>query len=95
MENREVLVPLISEILSSHPARHWQTLLEGCGVPVSPVNSIAAAFADPHVVARETVVHHERAGLGSVPGVRSPIRLREQDPEFFPNVFGENGDEPV
>jgi len=75
VENRAVLVPMIADVLERQPAAHWLNLFDGHGVPVAPVNSIAQAFADPHVLERQTVMSLERAGLGPVPTVRSPFRF--------------------
>jgi len=79
VNNRATLVPLIATELAKQPAAYWLDQLEESGVPASPVNNIAAAFNDPHVQARETQLQLQRDDLGSVPGVRSPIRYRGQD----------------
>jgi crotonobetainyl-CoA:carnitine CoA-transferase CaiB-like acyl-CoA transferase len=76
VQNRQVLVPLIAAELTGQSAVYWLSKFEDCGIPVGPVNSIAEAFADPHVLERQTVIHQERANLGTVPGVRSPIRFQ-------------------
>lgn len=73
--NRRTLVALIAAELVKQSAAFWLFALEDCGVPVGPVNSIGQAFADPHVIERQTVLHLERDGLGPVPGVRSPVRF--------------------
>ena len=75
VKNREILVPLIAESLVGQPAKHWLAGLEHAGIPVGPVNTIAEAFSDPHVVARSTVMQLEREDLGSVPSVSPPIRF--------------------
>ncbi len=74
--NRQALVELIAAELAKHSAAYWLCEFEACGIPVGPVNSIGEAFADPHVIERQTVMHLEREGLGPVPSVRSPIRFR-------------------
>ncbi|MDX2416116.1 MAG: CoA transferase, partial [Xanthomonadales bacterium] len=74
--NRQALVALIAEEMVKQSADYWLVRLEACGIPVGPVNSIGEAFADPHVVERQTVMQLERADLGRVPSVRSPIRFR-------------------
>jgi len=76
VQNRKTLVPIIATELLKHSSIHWLSELEARGIPVGPVNSIAEAFADPHVVGRQTVMQLERDDLGSVPSVRSPIRFQ-------------------
>ena len=75
VKNRRVLVELIASKLSEDKAAYWLSELEKYGVPSGPVNSIAEAFSDPHVVSRSTVVQLERQDLGAVPTVRSPVRF--------------------
>ncbi len=76
VQNRETLVPLVAAAVLKQPAEYWLAQLEACGIPVGPVNTIAEAFADPHVTDRQTVMQLERADLGPVPGVRSPVRFQ-------------------
>ena len=76
--NRESLVPIIATALAEHSSQHWLQILEENGIPVAPVNSIAEVFTDSHVAARSTVMQLERADLGAVPSVRSPLRFKNQ-----------------
>jgi len=76
--NRTALVPLIATQLAKQSSAFWLAELETAGIPVGPVNSIAEAFADPHVIDRQTVMQLERSDLGAVPSVRSPIRFQNQ-----------------
>ena len=90
VSNRELLVPVIATALAEHTAQHWLQVLEENGIPVAPVNSIAEAFTDSHVAARSTVMQLERADLGVVPGVRSPLRFKNQclDQDRAPPALG-------
>lgn len=81
VENRQVLVPALAEVFRQHPATHWLDVFDSHGIPAAPVNTIAGAFSDPHVRERQTVMTSEREGLGSVPGVRSPVRFRNNVPD--------------
>ena len=88
--NRELLVPVIETALAEHTAQHWLEVLEENGIPVAPVNSIAEAFTDSHVTARSVVMQLERSDLGVVPGVRSPLRFKNQslDQDRAPPALG-------
>ncbi len=92
VENRQILVPLIAVELEKNSSRYWLAELEGRGIPSGPVNSIAEVFNDAHVVERDIVLQLERADLGSVPGVRSPIRLQNHVPDEgrAPPALGES-----
>lgn len=76
VKNRSVLVRLIAAELKKQPAAYWLEQFDDSGIPVGPVNTIAQVFNDAHVKERRAVIHQQRQDLGSVPGVRSPIRLR-------------------
>ncbi len=76
VKNRHILVPLLGAELKKQPAGFWLEKFENSGIPVGPVNTIAQAFNDPHVKETKVVIHQQRQDLGSVPGVRSPIRLQ-------------------
>jgi crotonobetainyl-CoA:carnitine CoA-transferase CaiB-like acyl-CoA transferase len=82
VKNRQVLVPLIATKFAQQTSRYWLQALESRGVPTSPVNSIAEAFNDAHVLERDTVLQLKRADLGMVPSVRSPIRLKNNVPDI-------------
>jgi crotonobetainyl-CoA:carnitine CoA-transferase CaiB-like acyl-CoA transferase len=77
--NRDILVPMIAAELAARPAAQWLSSLEDSGVPSGPVNTVAEAFSNPHVAARQTVMQLQRDDLGNVPGVRSPVRLKNCD----------------
>jgi crotonobetainyl-CoA:carnitine CoA-transferase CaiB-like acyl-CoA transferase len=47
------------------------------GVPAGPINTVADVFADPQVVHRGLRLDLPRAGGGTVPTVRTPIRMSE------------------
>ena len=81
VQNRRVLVPLLADVLKQKPATHWLSVFENRGIPAAPVNTVAEAFADPHVVERQTVMQLERTGKQPIPTVRSPIRLNNGQPE--------------
>ena len=78
VENRDSLVPKISRALAKHSSQYWLKELE---VPAAPVNSIDEAFANPQVIARGNLLETEREDIGKVPGVRSPIRFQNDQPD--------------
>ena len=81
VQNRHALVPLLADILKQKPATHWLSVFEDRGIPAAPVNTIAEAFADQHVLERQTVRQLKRAGMEPIPTVRSPISLHNCQPE--------------
>jgi len=75
VEHRQVLVPILAEVLAGQTTETWLSRLEQFAVPAGPVNSVAEAFSDPHVLERGVVMQMERDDTSFLPGVRSPIRF--------------------
>ncbi len=73
--NRDVLVPLLSEILLTRSTDEWLVVLGEHGVPSGRVNDVATALAEPQALARGDVVAYEHPTLGVVRGPASPLRL--------------------
>jgi crotonobetainyl-CoA:carnitine CoA-transferase CaiB-like acyl-CoA transferase len=75
--NRASLAALMSAATATFTRDALLAALEAAGVPAGPINSVADVFADPQVVHRELRLDLPRAGGGTVPGVRTPIRMSE------------------
>ena len=75
VSHRDVLIPLLAEVLKHHPKQHWLTLLETYKVPCGPINDLSEVFNDPQVQSRqmiETWAHPLRPDLQLV---ASPMKL--------------------
>ena len=77
VHNREELITLISEKLSSRRTREWIGLFDAAGVPVGPINTIDDVVVDPQIVAREMVVEVEHPTAGTVKMFACPIRMSD------------------
>jgi crotonobetainyl-CoA:carnitine CoA-transferase CaiB-like acyl-CoA transferase len=77
VKNRDVLVPLLTDLLLRTTRDALLAALAPAGVPAGPINTVADVFADPQVVARKMRVDlpAPAARGGAVPTVRSPILL--------------------
>ncbi len=75
VENREILVPLLNEILGARPANDWLKRLEQVGVPAGRIKTVAEVCESEHLRARGMIVRlpHPSARQVTVMGV--PIRL--------------------
>jgi len=91
---RETLVPMIAEIIGTHPAAEWLQQLEAAGIPAGPINTISQALADPQAVHRGARLSGGGGWLGEVPMVGSPFRLdgERSDALLPPPALGEHGD---
>ena len=75
VKNRDLLVPVLAEMVREKTRDEWIALLEGCGVPCGPINDIGEVFANEQVVAREVANELPHPTARKVKLVRSPIRM--------------------
>ncbi len=77
VRNRDVLIPIVQEILRVHTTEAWLARLTQAGVPCGPVNTLDAVFDDPQVQARGLRLDLPHTSAGMVPSVACPIRYAE------------------
>jgi crotonobetainyl-CoA:carnitine CoA-transferase CaiB-like acyl-CoA transferase len=75
VRHREVIVPLLEDIMRKRTVAEWVALLEPIGVPVGPINDLAQAFAQPQVKSRGLQLELPHPLAGTVPGVANPIKM--------------------
>lgn len=76
VRHRDILVPIVRDIIAGAPRAYWLTELEKRGVPCGPVNTLPEIFADPQVAARGMVqdIRHPAAAQ-PVRFLANPIKL--------------------
>ncbi len=95
VRNRALVTETLTPLLRSHPTAWWIERLEALKVGCGPINTLAEAFADPHVQARGAVVAMPHAAAPE--GVRviaNPVRLSETPVDYRipPPLLGEHTD---
>jgi crotonobetainyl-CoA:carnitine CoA-transferase CaiB-like acyl-CoA transferase len=75
VRHREVVVPLLAEIMRRRTVDEWVKLLEPVGVPVGPINDLEQVFAHQQVKSRGLQLELQHPLAGSVPSVANPIRM--------------------
>ncbi|HEX8009543.1 MAG TPA: CaiB/BaiF CoA-transferase family protein [Casimicrobiaceae bacterium] len=75
VQQREVLVPMIAEVVRKRTQRDWLAALEAAGVPCGPINRLDQVFADPQVRSRRMRIDLPHPLSGSVPQVGSPLNF--------------------
>src|SRR4051812_5278597 len=75
IEHRLELLDVLERIFAERPAHHWLDVLDAADVPVSPVNDIREALADPQVRHRDLQVSMPHPEYGELPALRYPIRM--------------------
>lgn len=77
---RQYRAEFIDELESTFATRttdEWVAILEDAGVPCSAVNTVAEALAEPHAVARGSVVETAHPEFGTVRSLASAVRVGE------------------
>lgn len=91
--HRAELLPRLEAILRTRPRREWLQRFAQAGVPATPVNNLAEAFAEPQAEARGMVPWVEHPTLGAIPLVGSPLAHLSRTPaqvQAHPPLLGEH-----
>jgi crotonobetainyl-CoA:carnitine CoA-transferase CaiB-like acyl-CoA transferase len=75
VRNRDVLVPMVAQVVATRAQAEWIAALESAGVPCGPINKLDAVFTDAQVVARQMRMDLPHALAGTVAQVASPVRM--------------------
>jgi formyl-CoA transferase len=95
VENRDVLLPLIVEVMTRKSCDEWMEILVKAAIPCGPVNNMQSLFADPQVRHRNMIAEAPHPTIGTVrlTGVpmkysATPGRVRSAPP-----LLGQHTDE--
>ena len=75
VKNRDILVPIVRDIMRARTKQEWIDALEAAGVPCGAINNYAEVFEDEQVKHRGLRVDIPHPLLGTVPTVASPMRF--------------------
>jgi crotonobetainyl-CoA:carnitine CoA-transferase CaiB-like acyl-CoA transferase len=92
IRNREILIPIVREIMRQRSSRDWIAGLEGANVPCGPINNYEEVFADPQVRHRGLKIEIPHPAGVPCPTVASPMRFSETPVEYPlpPPLLGEH-----
>lgn len=92
VENREELVKLMSNIMTTQTSQYWIDALVKEHVPCGPIQNIKQVFEDPQVIARQMKIELEHPEIGIVPGIANPIKFSKTQQEYkkAPPKLGED-----
>ena len=80
VEHRSELVAELARVFKTRSRAEWLELLRGAGVPVTPVNDVGEALADPQAEARGLLWEVAHPKLGSTPLLASPLQHMDRTP---------------
>ncbi|MHB1420726.1 MAG: CaiB/BaiF CoA transferase family protein [Bacillota bacterium] len=92
-ENAVELKTIVQDIFLERPLEQWMSLLEKCGVPHAKVNTVAEAYNDIQLTARQMVAEVSVPHLGkSIKQVAFPVRMSGTPAEIVthPPALGEH-----
>jgi len=95
VQNRDVLVPILAEMVKTRSKADWIAQLEAVGVPCGPINNLDEVFDNPQVRSRGMAIDMPHPAAGTVKLVRSPMRLSATpaDAQRPPPLLGQHTDE--
>jgi crotonobetainyl-CoA:carnitine CoA-transferase CaiB-like acyl-CoA transferase len=95
VQHRDILVPLLADMVSTMSRAEWIAQLEAVGVPCGPINDIDEVFQNPQVKARGVAIDVPHPSAGTVTLVRSPMKLSATpaESERPPPLLGQHTDE--
>jgi len=89
VQNRDVLLPILTEILRQKPRSYWIAELKKAGVPAGPVNSLSDLFGDAGLVGR-ILMEVEHPAVGRYQTLACPISLAWPGNPLPPPRLGEH-----
>jgi formyl-CoA transferase len=95
VENRETLLPLITELFAQKTCDEWMELLIGAAIPCAPVNNMQHLFDDPQVLHRDMIAEVPHPTIGTLRLAGIPIKASETQGviRLHPPLLGEHSDE--
>jgi crotonobetainyl-CoA:carnitine CoA-transferase CaiB-like acyl-CoA transferase len=74
-QNSVELLEILDGVFATRTVAEWVTELKAASVPSGEVKSVADAFLDPQVEARNMIVEAEHPVYGTVKTIASPVRV--------------------
>ncbi|HEX8789107.1 MAG TPA: CaiB/BaiF CoA-transferase family protein, partial [Telluria sp.] len=95
VKNRDILVPLLDDMVRTRSRDEWIALLEAQGVPCGPINNLDEVFENEQVRARGMQVDLPHPAAGTVKLVRSPMKLSATPvtSDMAPPLLGQHTEE--
>ncbi len=82
VRNRDILIPILKEIISTKTRDEWLKIFDRYGVPASPVNKVSEALNSPQTKAREMVGYiYDNSRNANIPYINLPIKFSDFKPK--------------
>ncbi len=95
VENRQLVTDTLTPVMQSRTTAEWVTALEALKIGCGPINKLSEVFADPHVQARNCVVHMQHGSGETVKVIANPVRLSGTPADYRvpPPTLGEHSED--
>lgn len=95
VEHREIITPLIQEVMVTKPTNYWQEECNKAGIPCGPIQNLAEVVNDPQLQARDMFVEQEHPVAGNIKLIGSPLKLSRTPVSMrhHPPEVGEHNEE--
>jgi formyl-CoA transferase len=95
VENREVLLPLLDDVMEQKTCDEWMELFVEAAIPCGPVNDMQHLFADEQVQHRDMIAEIPHPTIGTLRLGGIPIKYSETPAaiRLHPPLLGEHTDE--
>src|SRR5579883_990635 len=82
VQNRQLVTDTLTPVMQRETTHWWVERLEGLSIGCGPINRLSEVFADPQVVARETVREMRHGSGATVKVIANPVRLSETPADY-------------
>lgn len=95
VQNRESLIPILQETLSSRSSSHWLAQFESAGIPAGPINAIDQVFENEQVKSRHMQINVPHPDNPELSLVANPLKFSRTPVTYDspPPKLGEHDDE--
>ncbi|MEO0230135.1 MAG: CoA transferase [candidate division WOR-3 bacterium] len=95
LENRDILIPIIEDIIKQKPAEYWLTRLDEAHIPAGPINTVDKAINDEQVRARNFIQEIDHPTAGKIKLMKNPIHFGDIELDIYrhPPLLGEHTEE--
>jgi len=95
VENRDRLTPLLQPIFETKTAAEWIEMGDQIGLPAAQINAVDEVFADPQVIARDSVNEVDHPTAGRIKIAASPLKIptNPTSVRYPPPLLGEHNEE--
>lgn len=96
VKHRELLVPILEDVLKRRTAAEWMAIFEECRIPAAPVHNVGQALALSQVAARDMLLKLNHPATGSpLPALGNPVKMGGESTEALlpPPLIGQHTEE--